>query len=182
MPDTTLSDLVDAVAADIAENVTLPAHSVWLYVDPPMLRPDLGTLLAIFPKQASYTVLATNDSYQDENELVIAWYVPMLEGVETGGIGNPAVAESALGDAEAIIAQLRSYATAVPGLGVQSEGTLESSEFGTLAGAPVWAARITLKVAWWPNTPSDNPAWVSAFEAAMAAWGVTIDDIISEFS
>lgn len=153
MPETTLSDLIDAIASDLAENVTLPAHSVWLYVDPPTLRPDLGTLLAIFPRQADHSILATNDSYQDDDHVVVAWYVPMLEGIETGGIGDPAVAKAALADAEAIITQLRTYATAVPGFAPENEGTLETSEFGTLAGAPVWASRTTLKVTRWPNTP-----------------------------
>lgn len=153
MPDATLSDLIDAIAADLAENVTLPAHSVWLYVDPPSLRPDLGTMLGIFPRTVDYNLLATNDSYQDEDGIVVAWYVPMLVGVETGGVGNPAVAKAALADAEAIVSQLRTYATAVPNFSVQSEATLDTARFGTIVGASVWCAEITIKVTHWPNTP-----------------------------
>lgn len=153
MPEATLSDLIDAIAADLAENVTLPAHSVWRYVDPPMLRPDLGSMLGIFPRQVEYEVLATNDSYQDGDDIVVAWYVPMIEGVETGGVGNPAVAKAALADAESIIAQLRTYATAVPGFAPESEATLTSARFGTIVGSVTWCAEITIHVTHWPNTP-----------------------------
>jgi hypothetical protein len=153
MPETTLSDLIDAIAADLAGNVTTPAHSVWLYVDPPSLRPDLGNMLGIFPRAVEYEVLATNDSYQDGDDIVIAWYAPMLAGVETGGVGNPAVAKEALATAEAIIAQLRTYATAVPGYAPQSEATLVSSRFGTIVGSVIWCAETTIKVTRWPNTP-----------------------------
>lgn len=154
MPTTPISNIIDAIAADLAAlsiSAPLPAHSVWLYVDPPVLRPDLGTMLAIFPKTTDYDVLATNGSYSEDNHIVVAWYVPMLIGLETGGVGDPAIAKAALADAETIVAQLRTYATAIPGLAGQSEGTLETGEYGTLAGAPVWAARITLKVEHWPG-------------------------------
>lgn len=153
MPATPLSDLIDAISADLAENVTLPAHSQWLYVDPPTLRPDLGTMLGIFPRASDYDVLATSNSYQEDDQIVIAWYVPMLSGVETGGVGNPAVAKAALADAEAIITQLRTYATSVPGYALQSEATLVSVRFGTIVGSAIWCAEITIKVEHWPNTP-----------------------------
>lgn len=152
MAGATLSDVVDAISADLA-GLSLPAHSVWLYVDPPTLRPDLGTMLAVFPRKSDHTVLATNDSYQEDDHVVVAWYVPMLEGIETGGVGDAAVAKGALADAETIITRLRTYAVGIPGLSDENEATLETSEFGTIAGAPVWAARITIMVERWPNTP-----------------------------
>lgn len=153
MPETPLSDLIDAISADLAENVTLPAHSTWLYVDPPALRPDLGNMLGIFPRATDYTLLATNDSYADDDSIVIAWYAPMLVGVETGGVGNPAVAKAALATAEALVTQLRTYATAVPGYAPQSEATLEAARYGTIVGSSIWCAEITIKVEHWPNTP-----------------------------
>lgn len=149
-----ISDLVDAIGDDLG-TLDLPAHSTWLYVDPPALRPDLGTMLGIFPRLTDYEVLATDDSYSEDDTIVIAWYVPMLAGLENGGVGNPDVAKAALADAEAIIARLRSYATAVPGFADQSEATLTTVRFGTIVGASTWVAEISLKVTRWPaNDPS----------------------------
>jgi hypothetical protein len=145
----TLSDLVDAVAADLA-GLTLPTHSVWKYVDPPVLRPDLGAMLGIFPRETDPTMLATNSSYQQDDRIVVAWYQPVIPSPETGGIGDPAVAATALATAETIFARLRTYGTAVPGLADESEATVEKIRYGIIQGSVVWTAEITLKVTRWP--------------------------------
>lgn len=145
----TLTDLVDAVSTDLAANVTLPTHSLWKYVDPPILRPDLGNMLGVFPRTSAYQVEATNSSYEDTHKLVIAWYVPLVASPETGGAGDPAVAATALATSEAIIDQLRTYAVAIPGFADENEATVESARFGIIVGSTTWCAEITLNVTQW---------------------------------
>lgn len=150
MPDQSLSDVVDAIAADLA-GLGLPAHSEWLYTDPPILRPDKGTLLGVFVREGAYAVLATNDSYTQDDTIVIAWYVPLIASPETGGAGDQTVSKSALADAETILARLRTYATEIPGVTDQNEATLTGARYGILQGTFVWAAEFTLHVSRWPS-------------------------------
>ncbi len=144
---TNLSGLCDAVATDIVA-LSLPAHTLWKYVDPPVLRADLGNILAVFPRTSDYSILSTSSDYDSADSIMVAWYAPV--SMEDGGLGSPAVAASALGTAQTIAARLMTYAVAVPGIVEQNEGTLKSARYG-LVGGGLWLAEFTLEVGRWPN-------------------------------
>jgi hypothetical protein len=144
----TIATLVDAIAADLA-GLTLPAHSVWLYADPPVIRSDVGRILGIFPKTTEYALLSTNSNYQDSDDITIAWYEPLVASSETGGAGDPAVAKAALAFALTIEARLRTYGVGIPGFADENDATLVNARYGIVVGTTTWAAMYVLRVARW---------------------------------
>lgn len=146
----TLSELVDAIADDL-EGLSLPAHTVWKYSDPPVIRSDVGPILGVFPRSTDYTLLATNSSYENAERLVVAWWEPLIASAETGGAGDQAIAQAALATSLKIEAQLRTYGVAVPGFADENEATLEQARYGIIVGTTTWAAEFTLKVTRWPT-------------------------------
>lgn len=151
MPSSTLIDLVDAIATDLETNTELPRHTTWRYVEPPVVRPDLGPLLAIYPTITSYDLIATTNAYTRDDTIAIVWHAPTLDAVETGGTGSQRAAQAALDIAETINNRLRTYATEIPILVGQEEATVIRSEYEMLPGG-YYRAETLLRVTRWPAT------------------------------
>ena len=149
MPD--LSDVCDVTLADLEANVALPAHRTWKYLTPPIVRADLCPMLAVYVTTQNFEVLSTVEDYQTGDQIHVAYYMNAIRMAETGGTDlDQALAEEGLRLSELIIARLRTYADAVPGLAGQSEGTVRNARFG-LIDAGVWAVVVDLHVQRWPT-------------------------------
>jgi hypothetical protein len=146
-----LTQLVDAVVADLETETDLPRHRVWRYVEPPVIRPDLGPMLAVFPTVSNYDLIATTNTYAQHDLLAVVWYAPTLDAVDTGGTGSQRAAQAALEIADTILARLRTYATGIPNLDGQEETTVRRVEFEMLPGG-YWTAATFLDVTRWPAT------------------------------
>lgn len=148
----TIAELVDAIALDL-EGLTpaLPAHTVWKYADPVVIRADKGPILGVFPRETDYDLLATNSSYQIDDRIVVAWWAPLLASAESGGAADPDVAKTTLAIALQIEARLRTYGVAVPGVVDENESTVEKARYGILVGTTTWAAEYTIRVTRWPT-------------------------------
>lgn len=145
-----IADVIDAYATDLA-TLNLGQTQIWKYLDPPVIPPQFCPLLAVFVRQGDYDVIATNDSYENGEVIVVAWFENALKGTETGGVGDQALATATLTKIETITARLRTYATAIPGFAAQSEADLTTLKVGLLPGG-LYAGQIETRVRRWPQT------------------------------
>jgi hypothetical protein len=149
MPARDLTELVDVIVADLEANVDLPRHRVWKYVEPPVIRPDLGPMIAVYPTVSSYDLISTTASYEQGDLVAVVWYAPTIESVETGGTGSQNAAKAALEIAETIISRLRTYASNLPGLDGQEEIIVKRVEYEMLPGG-YWTSTMYVDVTRWP--------------------------------
>lgn len=114
-----LNTIVDAIAVDLAPiaKAATPGpkgYTDWRYLEPELLTLDSAPWLAIYSPTSSYQLIATFDDYQDDDQIVIEWAVPIGQTAEDGGAGAPAVAKAAIDQAAPLLAQLRTYAQGLP--------------------------------------------------------------------
>lgn len=143
-----LADVCDAVAADLERNLSLPRHTLWKYLDPPVVRGDLCPILAVFVRQDDETQIATDESYEASTLIVVSWFENALAGTETGGVGDPKLAEETLRRAETFLVRLRDMGDAIPALEGQSELSVQTARLGLISGG-VYAVEVESRVTRW---------------------------------
>lgn len=145
----TQREIIDGLTSDIENNVALPSHVTRKYVEPVLLRPDLGSLLAVYASGEASSVQATSGEYEDAMEVVVMWCEPRLSEIDAGGAEDETIAGDALDTIEKIVTRIKTWATAVPGIDDQGEADLVKTESGILEGSGSWAWRATVEVRQW---------------------------------
>lgn len=141
----TETDVVDAIVADIAANVSgLPTYGTWKYVEPRSLRKDVkDRWLAVYPRRIDPELLATPDAYYNRLEIVVAWYLPVFDGA-AANTGEEAIVQTALPQARLIRQHIQGYADGVPGL-TNVTAVLSEVLFDT-RGSIGWVAEHSLTI------------------------------------
>lgn len=146
-----LTSAVDAVASDLvaqASTLGLPSFHLQKYARPLVENVEMGQpVLSVFPFGDEPMPLATDGSYTWEPSLVIGWFEPVPESLETGFV-DETKAKAALDHAEAIIGRAQTYFAGVPGLAGQSEATIFKVRYGKVRGG-VFGCEISMRVTTW---------------------------------
>lgn len=117
MPYTEI-EIIDAIYNDLEQEVgaQLGTHQTYLYVEPRVLRIDLGDrFLLIYPHLILHEIISTVSDYENRNRYMISWREHNPYGAEAN-LGDREVARAALERANAIRDRLQSYGHGVPGL------------------------------------------------------------------
>ena len=116
MPEYNIKEIVDAVAADLAANVTLPTHRVHLYTKARSLRLDeVANWLQVYPEKTINQLVSTGSEYYDHEQIVVSWTTETFDEASFND-GNPDKAAQHLANVMAIQERLNEWGDGVPGL------------------------------------------------------------------
>lgn len=144
MPEYSIKDLIDAINADIEANVTLPTHGTHLYAKARALRLDeVPSWLQVYPKRTIHSMVGTESSYYDREEIVVRWTTETFTEAEFNA-GDSSKAADHLDHVIGIVERLNEYGDGVPGLANVSASLNEIVY--ELDDGPGWDAEIELWV------------------------------------
>jgi hypothetical protein len=140
-----LTDLIDAIAADVEGNCDLPAHHRRLYAEPVLVTPDLTPMFAVYAWEADHDPMTT-DAYTRTHHVRVGWAVDATFALETGGVGVEEQARAQLAVCERITARLMTYLAAVPGTDNQLEGTVTKTTWRAVGQGALWRYEAHLRI------------------------------------
>jgi hypothetical protein len=142
----TVIEVIDAIATDIEAIVGLPAHALHKYAEPRAYRLDVKPALGVWLSKIAADVVSTTHDYYDAYQVKILWASNIFRASETNdGEVDATLVSAALTVVESIIARVRPYAEAVPGL-VNTTAVLTSVEFDPAEKQMGWECLISLDV------------------------------------
>lgn len=144
MPEQSVKQIVDAIAADIAAEVPLPEHVVFKYAQQRALRlDDHRCFLQVFPQRTMNMITSTTSEYYDREEIIVKWTGRTFDGAEFN-TGDQEAAEEFLETVMAIQERLNEYGSGLPGL-FNITAVLHETRY-ELDRGPAWSAEIELWV------------------------------------
>jgi hypothetical protein len=137
MPTADPTDLIDAIAADLLEHVTLPEYLDWRHAPPAGLSADNTPWLAIWLSRTAHRALGVDGDelvYADDHQISVQWAEQAVDtATVTAGISDDAADPDVVTRSTAIQRRLATYAARIPGL--DSDANLEATLADTIYGS-----------------------------------------------